>query len=81
MTENDIPAFVQEVAATGCNICAVGPNHYVVGDVDVPRDKRRGLYKKLQEIDARYGIRDHLRNEIASHLNSIGRYIDRPPRS
>lgn len=25
MRETDIPAFVQEVAATGCNICAIGP--------------------------------------------------------
>lgn len=76
MREEDIPAFVQEVAATGCHICAVGPAHYAMGDTDVPRGKRRGLYKKLREIDARYGNRDHLRNKIASHLRSIGRYVD-----
>ncbi|MGX9147214.1 hypothetical protein [Mesorhizobium sp. 128a] len=76
MREQDIPAFVQEVAAAGCDICAVGPGHYVMGDVDVPRGQRRGLYTKLKEIDARYGNRDHLRNKIASHLRSIGRYID-----
>ncbi|WP_363292816.1 hypothetical protein [Mesorhizobium sp.] len=78
MREKDIPAFVERVAATGCNICAVGPGHFVMGDVDVPRGKRRGLYKKLQEIDSRYGSRDHLRNKIASHLRSIGRYVDAP---
>lgn len=78
MREKDIPAFVQEVAATGCNICAVGPSHYLMGDVDVPRGKRRGLYKRLEEIDARYGTRDHLRNKIASHLRSIGRYVHAP---
>ncbi|CDX21368.1 conserved hypothetical protein [Mesorhizobium plurifarium] len=76
MREKDIPAFVQEVAATGCDICAIGPGLYVLGDVDVPRGKRRGLYKKLREIDARYGSRDHLRHKIASHLTSIGRYIN-----
>lgn len=78
MREKDIPAFVQEVAATGCNICAIGPAHYFLGDADVPRGKRRGLYKKLKDIDARFGSRDHLRNKIASHLRSIGRYVDAP---
>ncbi|MBZ9740617.1 hypothetical protein [Mesorhizobium sp. CO1-1-4] len=62
MREKDIPAFVQEVAATGCDICAIGAGLYVLGDVDVPRGKRRGLYKKLREIDARYGSRDHPRH-------------------
>lgn len=79
MQENDIPAFVQEVAATGCDICAVGPAYYTMGDSDVPRGRRRGLYKKLAEIDARYGSRDHLRYQIVAHLASIGRYIDAPP--
>ncbi|WP_352892867.1 hypothetical protein [Mesorhizobium sp. M0984] len=78
MREEDIPAFVWEVAATGCDICSVGPGNYVMGDADVPRGKRRGLYKKLDEIDARYGRRDHLRYKIAAHLASIGRYIDAP---
>ncbi|WP_367142530.1 hypothetical protein [Mesorhizobium sp.] len=78
MREADIPAFVQEVAATGCKICAVGPDHYLMGDVEVPRGKRRGLHKKLRDIDARYGSRDHLRNKIASHLRLIGRYVDVP---
>jgi hypothetical protein len=75
MQEEDIPAFVQDVAATGCDICAIGRTHYAMGDADVPRGKRRGLYKKLKEIDVRYGTRDHLRNEIAAHLVSVGRYI------
>ncbi|MFD1983318.1 hypothetical protein ACFSOZ_11635 [Mesorhizobium newzealandense] len=79
MREKDIPAFVQEVAATGCNICALGRGHYFMGDADVPRSKRRGLYTKLADIDARYGSRDHLRDKIAAHLTSIGRYIDVPP--
>lgn len=61
-------------------ICAVGPSCYSLGDTDVPRGKRRGLYKKLGEIDARYGSRDHLRYQIAEHLASIGRYIDAPPK-
>lgn len=75
MREKDIPPFVQDVAATGCDICAVGPDSYVMGDADLPRGKRRGLYKKLDEIDARYGSRDHLRNKIVAHLVSIGRYF------
>ncbi|WP_342586892.1 hypothetical protein [Mesorhizobium sophorae] len=79
MREKDIPGFVQEVAATGCNICALGRGHYFMGDADVPRSKRRGLYKKLADIDARYGSRDHLRDKIAAHLTSIGRYIEVPP--
>ncbi|WP_366509272.1 hypothetical protein [Mesorhizobium sp.] len=80
MQEKDIPAFVQDVVATGCDICAVSPSCYSLGDTDVPRDKRRELYKKLGEIDAHYGSRDHLRYQIAAHLASIGRYIDAPPK-
>lgn len=49
-----------------------------LGDVDVPRCKRRGLYKKLRDIDARFGSRDDLRSKIALHLISIGRYVDAP---
>lgn len=78
MRETDIPAFVQEVAATGCNICAIGPAHYFLGDADVPRGKRRGLYKKLKDIDARFGSRDHLRRKIALYLRSIGRFVYAP---
>ncbi|WP_318036882.1 hypothetical protein [Mesorhizobium sp. AR02] len=79
MREEDIPAFVREVAATGCDICAVGPGYYSLGDSDVPRGKRRGLYKKLAEIEVRYGSRDYLRYEIAAYLTSIGRHVDAPP--
>ncbi|MET2832771.1 hypothetical protein [Mesorhizobium shangrilense] len=79
MREEDVPAFVREVAATGCDICAVGPGYYYLGDSDVPRGKRTGLYKKLDEIQARCGNRDYLRYDIAAYLASIGRYIDPPP--
>ncbi len=35
MKASDIPAFVEEVIKTGCNICAVGHDKYLVGDADL----------------------------------------------
>ncbi|ANK76792.1 hypothetical protein FA04_29240 (plasmid) [Ensifer adhaerens] len=72
MTENDrrqmkateVPAFVDDVIEAGCNICAVGQESYVIGDID--------------EQEA--GDRDLIRLEIVDYLWSIGRYMRLPPR-
>ncbi|WP_246501531.1 hypothetical protein [Mesorhizobium caraganae] len=48
MPEKDIPAFVQEVAATGCDICAVGPGYYVMGDANVPRAASVGAVQEVR---------------------------------
>lgn len=34
MKESEIPAFVQEVIDAGCDICAIGHNGYVIGDIE-----------------------------------------------
>ncbi|NGO52079.1 hypothetical protein G6N73_12940 [Mesorhizobium camelthorni] len=76
LAEADIPAFVQAVIGTGCDICAVGHVGYILGDVDLtPRD-REATEPRLQEIDEMFGERDHLKPEIIAYLRSICRYIE-----
>ena len=73
MTEDEIPAFVQEIAATGCNILAVGEDSYVLADADLPDDVYDAIEPEIQRISEKYGRRDHLRLQIAAYLHSIGR--------
>jgi hypothetical protein len=54
MRELDIPAFVQAVVDTGCDICAVGHLGYTIGDVDLPLDKREAVALKLREIHEKF---------------------------
>ena len=80
MTENDrrqmkaseIPAFVDEVIEAGCNICAVGHDKYVLGDIE-EQDRAKD---ELDRILEKYGNRDPLKLEIISYLWSIGRFIE-----
>jgi len=75
MTEDQIPAFVQEVADIGCDITAVlGSGGYLIGDAELPPEEYEAAAPKLLEICDRYGPRDHLVREIAEYLISIGRY-------
>jgi hypothetical protein len=74
MSEDQIPDFVQEVAATGCNITAVLGIGYVIGDSDLSDDDYEVASAQLKKISARYGERDHLLAKIAAHLVAIGRY-------
>ena len=73
MTEDQIPEFVREVAATGCNICAIGNHSYMIGDVDLPDDVYDGVKLDLKRIAEKYQARDHLRSRIVEYLHSIGR--------
>jgi hypothetical protein len=59
MREVDIPAFVQAVVDTGCDICAVGHQGYTIGEVDLPRDEREAVALKLAGINQHFGDRDH----------------------
>jgi hypothetical protein len=75
MTEDQIPDFVREVAAIGCEIIAVlGTGGYLIGDADLSVDDYDIAAPKLREICDRYGDRDHLVAEIAEYLISIDRY-------
>lgn len=76
MQEVQIPDFIIEVAATGCDICAVGHDSYLVGDADLSDEDYERIAPILSEIGDRYGKRDHLRLEIIAYLRSIDRFVD-----
>ncbi|ASY74383.1 MULTISPECIES: hypothetical protein [Sinorhizobium/Ensifer group] len=76
MLETEIPAFVDEIIATGCDICAIGHDGYVIGDSDLTEEEYEVAEPELIRIDEKYGDRDMLLLEIAAHLRSLGRYID-----
>lgn len=70
MTSKEIPDFVNELIAAGCDITAVGHGMYVIGEVT-------GSAKEhVHRITERYGDRDPLRLEIIAYLWSVGRYIE-----
>ncbi|WP_043612868.1 hypothetical protein [Ensifer sp. ZNC0028] len=69
MTPNEIPGFVNELIAAGCEITAIGRGMYVIGEVKAASAEVRRITKK-------YGERDPLRLEIIAYLWSIGRYIE-----
>jgi hypothetical protein len=70
MREDQIPDFVRELLAIGCDICAIGDEHYAIDDGDLAPEVGR---PKLDRISAEYGNRDHLKLEIVAYLHSIGR--------
>ncbi|MCZ7469813.1 hypothetical protein M0412_03825 [Agrobacterium sp. O3.4] len=76
MRKDQIPDFVDEITATGCPICAISDDLYVLGEIDVPEEEIERVSRDVHEISRRYGERDHLRTEIAAYLRSIGRYFD-----
>ncbi|MCJ8520494.1 hypothetical protein ABID21_003632 [Pseudorhizobium tarimense] len=80
MREEDIPDFVRDVVATGCDMCAVGDDHYVIGDADLPVEVYEVVEQELESIFANYGERDHLKHEIIAYLHSIGRSFPPPQR-
>lgn len=81
MQEKDIPAFVQAVVDAGCNICAIGNLGYVFGDADFTPAQWRAVEPQLRRIAEIYGERDHLMNEIAVYLRSIGRHVEVEPKT
>ncbi|WP_246763552.1 hypothetical protein [Rhizobium sp. 007] len=76
MLEAEISAFVDDVIATGCDICAIGHDGYVIGDSDLSDEEYEIAGPKLARIKERYGDRDHLLREIAIYLRSLGRHHD-----
>lgn len=77
MSPDDIPSFIDEILATGCEPTAVGDG-YLIGDADLPEPQCMNLQPTLAEIGERYGSRDHLVVEIAAYLTSIGRCYPMP---
>ena len=74
----DIPAFVEAVTATGCNITAIGPTFYVLGDGDPPESRRDEVWPLSERLSEEMGKREHLRNQIVAYLHSIGRSVPSP---
>ncbi|QHG70138.1 hypothetical protein [Ensifer adhaerens] len=80
MTENDrrqmkaseIPAFVVDLIEAGCGIRAVGPEIYVIGDLD----EQDAAIQELERIGEKFGDRDPLQLEIVAYLWSIARSIE-----
>ncbi len=72
MKASDIPTFVDDVVKIGCDICAIGHNRYVLGEID----EMDAAADELDRIGNKYGDRDFLKSEIVAYLRSIGRYID-----
>ncbi|UDL92882.1 hypothetical protein LGH82_22770 [Mesorhizobium sp. PAMC28654] len=68
----EIPAFVNKVIETGCDICAVGHYGYVLGDVE----EMAAAADDLERIGEEFGDRDFLLPQIVAYLRSVGRYLD-----
>tara|TARA_R110002020_G_scaffold170523_4_gene360281 strand:+ start:2160 stop:2609 length:450 start_codon:yes stop_codon:yes gene_type:complete len=80
MREDQIPDFVRDVVATGCDIRAVGEDHYVVGDADLSVEAYEAAEPELDRIWKEYGDHSQLKLEIITYLHSIGRSYPEPPR-
>ncbi|MBB6181678.1 hypothetical protein [Pseudorhizobium flavum] len=78
MRENQIPEFVREIIATGCDMRAVGDHHYLVGDSDLSEEAFDAVEKDLDRIWTEYGNHDHLKYQIIGYLHSIGRSYPPP---
>ena len=72
MVEEQIADFVRDMAATGCEILAVGDDSYVVADAHLPDDVYAAIEPEIERISQKYGQRDHLQHQIAAYLRSIG---------
>ncbi len=73
MRKEDIPAYVEAKAATGCDITAIGDEYYIIGDADLPKPRCFDVQPELAEISEEFGECDHLRREIIAYLHLIGR--------
>ena len=55
MREEQIPQFVREILTTGCDMCAAGDEHYLIGDADLSEEAYEAVEPKLKRIWAKYG--------------------------
>lgn len=78
MQASEIPAFVDAVIQTGCDICACGDDIYTIGDTDLSDKDYKIAAPQLQAINEKFGDRHFLLREIVAHLRSMGRYLDSP---
>ena len=58
MTSNEVPDFVNELIAAGCEITAIGHKIYVTGEA------KGSAIGEVRRITEKYGDRDPLRLEI-----------------
>lgn len=82
MRAEEIPDFVADILAAGAQMIAVGHDIYLIGETEVPEELYEQVVSEVQNICDRYGRREHLRREIATHLCRLGRFVDleeRPP--
>ncbi|GCA52818.1 hypothetical protein GOA99_22870 [Sinorhizobium meliloti] len=75
MLESEIPAFVDAVIEAGCDICAIGHDCYVLGDLE----EMDAAADELDRIGEVFGDRDFLLLEIVAYLRSLGRSIEPGP--
>ncbi|MFQ6242673.1 hypothetical protein [Sinorhizobium meliloti] len=66
------PAFVDAVIEAGCDICAIGHDSYVLGDLE----EMDAAADELDRIGEVFGDRDFFLPEIVAYLRSLGRYLD-----
>jgi hypothetical protein len=58
MTSNEVPDFVNELIAAGCEITAIGHKIYVIGEA------KDSATEEVRRTTEKYGDRDPLRLEI-----------------
>lgn len=75
MLKSEIPAFVEAVIEAGCDICAIGHDSYVLGDLE----EMDAATDELDRINEVFGDRDFLLLEIVAYLRSLGRYLEPSP--
>ncbi|MBK5571435.1 hypothetical protein [Ensifer sp. SSB1] len=72
MKSSEIPEFVNEVIAAGCDIKAIGHDIYVLGGMD----EEDAEIDALDLIGEKFGNRDTIVLEIVAYLRSLGRFVD-----
>ncbi|CAD7026023.1 hypothetical protein RHAB21_01221 [Pseudorhizobium halotolerans] len=72
MLESEIPAFADAEIEAGCDICAIGHDCYVLGDLE----EMDAAADELNRIGEVFGDRDFLLLEIVAYLRSLGRYLE-----
>ena len=65
MKAEQIPQFVQDVVALGCEICAIGDVHYVFGDADLPIERAEALAPEFLRINETYGVASISRGRLS----------------